>query len=64
MFFVAYGFGWIIDRVASRIANGVPEGETALERIDRIRRMGLIAAAAVGLVLGAPLAANVLNPCP
>ena len=62
--FVAYGFGWIIDRIASRVAEGVPQSETALDRIDRIRLVANVAAAAVGLAVGIPSGANVLNPCP
>jgi hypothetical protein len=63
-FFVAYGLGWIIDRVASRVADGVPQGDSALERIDRIRRIGMWSAVFVGMIVGVPSAANVINPCP
>jgi hypothetical protein len=64
MFCVAYGLGWIIDRVASRIADRLPRDETALERLDRIRSISLIAAAGVGLATGVPLAGYVLSPGP
>ncbi len=60
----ALGIGWFVGMLAHRLGKRPAQGPIAPEDAERRGRIARIAAAAVGLALGIPLAGYVLNPCP
>ncbi len=60
----ALGLGWLTGAVVQRLRRGAADGPAAAETARRTGLLARAAAGVVGLALGIPLAAYVLNPCP
>ncbi len=61
---LALGLGWLVGAIVHRVGGRTAQGPGAAQSAARRGLLSRIIGGGIGLALGIPLAAYVLNPCP